>query len=80
MRGMGPADRDRHPPDPAGNRIARNDPAMMQRLDRNAFIETQCAQALRRAILKRRPADSSDCRVLVQGKFVKSHAVSVSMI
>ena len=42
---MGAADRNRHPADPHRQRIARDQPCAVQRLDRYTFVETQLAQA-----------------------------------
>lgn len=70
---MGTADRDRHPTDPHGQRIARDQPRAVQRLNRNALVEAQFAQTPRVALGQRRPVDTGNRGFVLKGKVGKCH-------
>ena len=54
--GVGAADRDGHPPDPDGQRILAERPKV-ERLDRDAFVEPEMAQAAGFGFTERGPVD-----------------------
>ena len=58
---MGAADRDGHPPDANGERVAAERPEV-ERLDRNPLVKAELAQTPRFAFAKRSPIDRRDVR------------------
>ncbi len=68
--GLGPADRDRHPADAHRQRIAA-ERAEVQRLDRDAFVEAELAQAAGLAFAERCPVDRRNPRARAQLQLVE---------
>ena len=66
--GMGAADRDGHPADPDRERIAA-ERAEVERLDRDAFVEAEVAQAAGLACRSsERPVDRRDARAACRSR------------
>jgi hypothetical protein len=75
---MGAAERDRHPADAAGDGIEAERPAV-QRLDRDAFIETQLAQPPCFLLAQPRPIDCDHAGGVAERQLIKAqmgHAAS----
>ena len=74
---MGAADGDGHPADPDRERIAP-ERAEVQRLDRNALVEAEVAQATGLAFLERGPVDRRDSRAGAELQLVERGDRAVS--
>ena len=67
-------DRDGHPADPDRDRIAA-ERAEVQRFDRDAFVETEMAQAAGFGLVEDRPVDAEDTRLGSDGERVEACGV-----
>lgn len=77
---MRAADRDCHPTDAHGKRIARHETGPVQRFDSNAFVKAKLAQTPSVALGQGRPIDRADRRFSGKGKVCKGHLRAIISI